>query len=73
MNEDFRFLAGLHLGHGNYDEADLKMSGLAYGAQLGAIYDITKNVEFEIGAGYTKYNIDKTMNATVNNVNLTKH
>ena len=26
-----------------------------------SIYDITKNVEFEIGAMYTKHNADKTI------------
>lgn len=61
INEDFRFLAGVHFGNANFklDNEDFKMSGLAYGAQLGAIYDITKNVEFELGLGYTKYNVDR--------------
>ena len=46
------------------------MSGLAYGVQVGAIYDITKNVEFELGLAYTKYNVDKTLNYTDNGVDI---
>ena len=62
LNEDFRFFAGVHLGNANYEEdSDLKMSGLAYGVQVGAIYDITKNVEFELGLAYSKYNVDTTV------------
>ena len=64
LNEDFRFFAGLHLGHADYEEKTddlyINMSGLAYGGQIGAIYDITKNVEFELGLAYTKYNVDAT-------------
>ena len=37
------------------------MSGFAYGAQAGYIYDITKNIEFEFGLNYTKHDIDKTI------------
>ena len=47
------------------------MSGLAYGAQVGAIYDITKNIEFELGLAYTKYNVDKTLDYTVAGVDVT--
>ena len=66
LNEDFRFFAGVHLGNANYEEdADLKMSGLAYGAQVGAIYDITKNIEFELGLAYSKYNVDKSYSGTI--------
>ena len=71
VNEDFRFLAGVHLGNANYEtNDDFKMSGLAYGVQVGAIYDITKNVEFELGLAYTKYNVDKTLNYTDNGVDI---
>ena len=70
LNEDFRFFAGVHLGNANYEEdSDLKMSGLAYGAQVGAIYDITKNIEFELGLAYTKYNVDKSFTGTESGVN----
>ena len=70
VNEDFRFLAGVHLGNANYEtNDDFKMSGLAYGVQVGAIYDITKNVEFELGLAYSKYNVDKTINWTDSGVN----
>ena len=69
LNEDFRFFAGVHLGNANYEEdSDLKMSGLAYGAQVGAIYDITKNIEFELGLAYTKYNVDKSFSGTISGV-----
>ena len=51
------------------DATDLKMSGLAYGAQVGAIYDITKNIEFELGLAYTKYNVDKSFTGTESGVN----
>lgn len=72
INEEFRFLAGVHLGNANFelDNTDFKMSGLAYGAQVGAIYDITKNVEFELGLAYTKYNVDREEDATFDKVEL---
>lgn len=71
INEDFRFLAGVHVGHANYENsAAFKMSGLAYGAQVGTIYDITKNVEFELGLGYTKYNVDRAEDNVYNKVEL---
>lgn len=68
INNEFRLYTGLHIGNGEYKETNIdiigtaKMSGLAYGAQVGAIYDITKNIEFELGLAYTKYNVDKTIN-----------
>lgn len=68
INNEFRLYAGLHAGNAEYKETNIdivgtaKMSGLAYGVQLGAIYDITKNIEFELGLAYTKYNVDKTIN-----------
>lgn len=64
INDKIRVLAGLHLGNANWDEGDFKMSGLAYGAQIGGIYDITKNVEFELGLSFTKYNLDKSSSGT---------
>ena len=54
------------MGHANYKtNDDFKMSGLTYGAQVGAIYDITKNIEFELGLAYSKYNVDKSTNGTI--------
>lgn len=72
INEDFRFLAGVHLGNANFklDNEDFKMSGLAYGAQIGAIYDITKNVEFELGLAYTKYNVDREEDTIFDKIEL---
>ena len=54
------------MGKANYDgvateqQIESDMSGLAYGLQVGTIYEITKNVEFEFGVAYTKYNVDKS-------------
>jgi opacity protein-like surface antigen len=68
INNEFRLYAGVHAGNAEYKETNIdiigtaKMSGLAYGAQVGAMYDITKNIEFELGLAYTKYNLDKTIN-----------
>jgi opacity protein-like surface antigen len=71
VNSESKFYVGAHAGAASFkakgdleDDAnilgiDLDTSGFAYGAQLGYIYNITKNVEFEIGAMYTRYNIDK--------------
>lgn len=63
MNEQFRLYAGLHLGNTKVEvdglDNNISFSGLAYGAQMGAIYDITKNIEFEAGFAYTKYNVDR--------------
>ncbi len=73
INEDFRFLAGLHLGHANYKTSDdFKMSGAVYGAQVGAIYDITKNIEFELGLAYSKYNLDKTTSGNIGGISYTE-
>lgn len=48
------------------------MSGLAYGTQVGAIYDITKNIEFELALGYTKYDVEKTLNRIEQGVNVSR-
>lgn len=77
INNEFRLYAGLHAGNAEYKETNtgladndtVKMSGLAYGAQVGAIYDITKNIEFELGLAYTKYNVEKTINGVDTGVN----
>lgn len=64
VNADNRFYVGIHAGtsklKGKDDFSGLSMSGFAYGAQLGYIHDITKNVEFELGAMYTKHNAKKS-------------
>lgn len=67
MNEQFRLYAGLHLGNTKVEVEDgfedinnnISFSGLAYGTQIGAIYDITKNIEFELGLSYTKFNVER--------------
>lgn len=62
ITSDFRLGVGAHLGSAKFEIKEegekWSKSGLAYGAQLSAIYDITKNVEFEVGIGHTRYNVD---------------
>lgn len=64
INEEFRLFAGIHAGSTKVEidsnsDGSISFSGLAYGAQTGFIYDITKNIEFEAGVAYTKYNVDR--------------
>lgn len=63
MGNNFKLYTGVHAGDTKvsveYDGDKTSFSGLAYGAQIGTLYDITKNVEFELALGYTKYNVDK--------------
>jgi opacity protein-like surface antigen len=76
INNVFRLYTGIHAGNAEYKETNIdiigtaKMSGLSYGVQVGAIYDITKDVEFELGLAYTKYNVDKTLNYTDTGVDI---
>lgn len=59
ITEDFRLGAGAHLGSAKLEikgqGEKFSDSGVAYGAQLSAIYDITKNVELEVGLSHTRY------------------
>lgn len=72
ITDDFRVGPGLHLGSAKFhnkgydssDRWDVSKSGFAYGAQVSAIYDITKNVEFEVGASYTKHNSIKIVDGS---------
>lgn len=63
VNGENKFYVGAHAGVGSFKGKDdlkgLDMSGFAYGAQAGYIYDITKNVEFEFGVMYTQHTADK--------------
>ena len=73
MNNEFRLYTGVHLGDttmkmNDVDLGAIKASGLVYGAQVGAIYDITKNIEFELGLAYSKYNVDKSFSGTISGV-----
>ena len=73
MNNEFRLYTGVHLGDttmkmNDVDLGSIKASGLVYGAQVGAIYDITKNIEFELGLAYSKYNVDKSFSGTIRGV-----
>lgn len=64
LNNESRFYVGTHAGVSSFkgkDDIDgVNMSGFTYGAQGGYIYDISKNIEFEIGAMYTKLNLEDT-------------
>lgn len=64
VNSESRVALGIHAGaitsKGKKEVDFLKYNGLSYGIQAGYIYDITSNVEFEIGAMYTKYNLKDT-------------
>lgn len=73
MNNEIRLYTGLHLGDttmkiNDVDLGSVKASGLVYGAQVGAIYDITKNIEFELGLAYSKYNVDKSISGTISGI-----
>ncbi|MDD2886469.1 MAG: outer membrane beta-barrel protein [Aliarcobacter sp.] len=75
INEQFRLYTGLHLGNTKVDIQEnalykISFSGLAYGAQFGAIYEITKNIEFEAGLAYTKYNVDREADGSYFNIEL---
>lgn len=64
ITDDFRVGGGAHFGLSKFenkgsasDGENWKLSdtGFAYGVQLAAIYDITKNVEFELGLSHTRH------------------
>lgn len=69
LNESNRLYVGAHTGYlsfvGKDDMDGFDMSGFAYGAQVGYIHDITKNIEFEIGLNYTKSTADKSDSYTL--------
>ena len=72
INEKFNLYAGAHAGQAKYEQdvntaigkIDIDMSGLVYGLQVGALFDITKNIELEAGLAYSKYNVDDTISRT---------
>ena len=72
INEKFNLYAGAHAGQAKYEQdvntaigkIDIDMSGLVYGLQVGALFDITKNIELEAGLAYSKYNVDDTISGT---------
>ena len=72
INEKFNLYAGAHAGQAKYEQdvntaigkIDIDMSGLVYGLQVGALFDITKNIELEAGLAYLKYNVDDTISGT---------
>lgn len=56
-----KLYAGLHAGYtkANMDDGP-DASGAAYGLQAGYIHDISDSLEFELGAMYTRYSVDKS-------------
>lgn len=58
ITDNFRFFAGTHLG--------VFENNMIYGAQAGTIFDITKNIELEIGGLYSKYKKDVEINGYKN-------
>ncbi|MEM5558355.1 hypothetical protein AAHK07_07500 [Aliarcobacter cryaerophilus] len=58
ITDNFRFFAGTHLG--------VFKNNMIYGAQAGTIFDITKNIELEIGGLYSKYKKDVEINGYKN-------
>jgi opacity protein-like surface antigen len=73
MNDQFKLYAGFHAGNTKVDVSSFdyidgfSYSGFAYGIQSGAIYDITKNIQFEAGLSYTKFNVTKEENRGIDN------
>lgn len=70
VGNEAKFYLGAHLGGANGSlkgangllaNGKHKLSGFAYGAQAGFIYDIDQNLEFEIGAKITDYSAKKTI------------
>ena len=72
INEKFNLYTGAHAGQAKYEQdvntdigkIDIDMSGITYGLQVGALFDITKNIELEAGLAYSKYNVDDTISGT---------
>lgn len=61
LNEKSKLFVGVHAGKADYHiEGENSMSGTAYGSQVGGLYDITKNIQIELAAAYTMYNVSQT-------------
>lgn len=60
ITDDLKFYTGFHLGNTKFQTKDF-----TYGAQTGFLYDITKNIEFEIGYAYTKYDANVKMKGKI--------
>ncbi len=56
----------------NWNEANynIKHNGLTYGPEVGVVYDVTKEVELELGARYLKSNVDGSKNVSGHRVSL---
>ena len=51
---------GVNAGYTKVEDEFDKMNGMTYGIQAGAIYPLGDGFEFEVNAGYSGYNVDKT-------------
>lgn len=61
----FSLYAGPNVGYTMYTEGNVDLSGVHYGAEVGAVVDITKRVELEAGYRYLKETgTDGSMQAT---------
>lgn len=69
LGKSFRLYGGIHAGAIQLEVDDQsKDLGIAYGAQIGSIIDITKNIEFEFGASYSRYTVDREFNGKIGSV-----
>lgn len=68
LNYDYLFNAvnnftpyvSAHLGQSKLDIDTFDDTAMSYGAQLGLLYSLTKNIEFEAGTSYTKLDLKPT-------------
>lgn len=75
IHERARFYIGTHAGFTHLKANfpfiyTFKANSFAYGAQLGTILDITKNLEFELGARYTILDLKDSAKASSNGYEL---
>lgn len=64
VNHEYKLYAGFHVGNAKYEEPNLDIDGLAYGAQLGIVFINETNMELEFGLAYSKYDFDDTINGS---------
>jgi len=62
---------GAHMGY-SWNEAnyDIKHDGFVYGIGVGAVYEVSKEIDLEIGARYSKANIDGSKVVSGTNVTV---
>lgn len=65
---------GAHVGQSKFEVIGYDDTALSYGAQLGVLYSITNNIEFEAGVSYTALSAKPTtptVSGTYGNITLT--